>query len=30
VLTASAAAMTSDGVPIRVESNGELLDVQPR
>jgi len=30
VLTASAAAMTLDGVPIRVDSNGELLDVRPR
>jgi hypothetical protein len=30
VLVASAAAMTSDGVPIHVDSNGEMLDVRPR
>jgi hypothetical protein len=30
VLVASAAAMTADGVPIQVDSNGELLDVRPR
>lgn len=30
VLVASATAMTSDGVPIHVDSNGEMLDVRPR
>jgi hypothetical protein len=30
VLVASATAMTSDGVLIHVDSNGEMLDVRPR
>lgn len=30
VLVASATAMTSDGVPIHVDSNGEMLNVRPR